>query len=108
MPSDDEARRRLIGLLDRKAFQPVLSAKAEDFPEAKRHELEQVQDATRSERERFGSYRDAGEVARMFHDDLSSAPAKKVHARLRELGLPTLNDIREEFERLEKELGVER
>ena len=41
-----------------------------------------------------------------FKRDLSSAPAKKVHAELRSLGLPTLEDVREPFERKARELGV--
>ena len=41
-----------------------------------------------------------------FRRDLDSAPAKRIHAELRSLGLPTINDIREEFERHAEELGV--
>jgi hypothetical protein len=42
----------------------------------------------------------------MFEDDLNSEPAKKVHRKLGELGLPTLNDLRAEFEALAERLDV--
>jgi hypothetical protein len=35
----------------------------------------------------------------------SSAAAKKVHAELRSLNLPTIEDIRDQFERKARELG---
>jgi hypothetical protein len=41
-----------------------------------------------------------------FRRDLESEPAKRIHAELRSLGLPTINDVREEFERRAEELGV--
>jgi hypothetical protein len=40
-----------------------------------------------------------------FRRDLNSEPARRVHSELRSLGLPTLNDIREEFERRAEALG---
>ncbi|MDQ2762003.1 MAG: hypothetical protein M3Y22_00395 [Pseudomonadota bacterium] len=41
-----------------------------------------------------------------FKRDLSSTAAKKVHGELKELGLPTVNDVRDEFEKLAADLGV--
>jgi hypothetical protein len=41
-----------------------------------------------------------------FKRDLSSTAAKKVHAELRNLKLPTIEDIRDEFEGKAHELGV--
>jgi hypothetical protein len=96
----------LVAFLDRKAFDPVLRAKPSDIPEGKRSALEEVQRATKSERERYHRYGSADEVIRMFKDDLNSEPAKKVHRKLSELGLPTLNDLRAEFEALAERLDV--
>ena len=52
-------------------------------------------------------YGSAKEVVVNFKRDLDSEPARKVHAELKALGLPTVNDIRDEFESLAKELGVD-
>jgi len=104
--SDNEAKRRLIEFLDTRAFDPVLKARSQDYPEAQRAKLEDVQGRTRAERERFHEYGSARKVVDMFKGDLSSAPAKKVHRDLEALGLPTLNQLRSEFERLADELGV--
>ena len=104
--ADSDTKRKLVDFLERKAFQPVLDAKPDDYPEGKRDNLRHVQEATRAERERFRNYDSAQQVVDMFHDDLSSEPAKKIHRELRDLDLPTLNDIRAEFDDLARELGA--
>ena len=100
------AKEELLQFLDRKAFNPVLRAKSDDFPETQRERLADVQKKTRRERDRYHHYGSAGEIVRMFHDDLDSEPAKKVHRSLDALGLPTLNDLRDEFDRLAHKLGA--
>jgi hypothetical protein len=100
------AKEELLQLLDRKAFDPVLRAKPADFPQSKRDRLADVQERTRREQDRYHHYGSAGEIVRMFHDDLDSEPAKKVHRSLDELGLPTLNDLQDEFDRLADKLGA--
>ena len=102
----EDARRELLRFLDERAFDPVLRARPEDYPESKRPELAEAQRATRSERERFHSYRGVDEIYRMFHDDLSSDAALQIHRKLRDLDLPTIADIRIEFERKARALGV--
>lgn len=101
-----DARSRLVDFLDRKAFQPVLKADPSSYPEGKRAKLQDVKQATESERERFRNYESAQKVYEMFRDDLSSEPAKKVHRHLSDLGLPTLQDVRDEFEKLARDEGV--
>jgi hypothetical protein len=103
-----DAKRELVDLLERKAFGPVMHARAEGRSDADRRTLDHVQKATRSEIDRFRSYGSAEEVVTNFRRDLDSAPAKKVHAELKSLGLPTLNELREEFERKARDLGVAR
>ena len=102
----DNAREKLVDFLERKAFRPVLDADADSYPQSKRDRLKDVQEATRAEQERFRKYGSAQEVCRMFKDDLSSEPARKIHRELRDLGLPTLNDCKGEFERLAEEVGL--
>src|SRR5579875_3150901 len=96
-------KQELVDFIVSKALDPVLKAKHAKDPAA----LERVQDATRAEIERYRKYGSAEEVVVNFKRDLHSAPAKKVHAELRRLGLPTLDDIRDEFEQKARDLGVE-
>jgi hypothetical protein len=102
-----DAREKLVDFVTRHAFDPVLKAQAEGRPEAEKRKLDHVQKATRSEIERYHGYGSAKEVVVNFKRDLGSEPARKVHAELKTLGLPTVDDIRDEFESLAKELGVD-
>jgi myo-inositol-1-phosphate synthase len=97
---------QLVRFLEERAFKPVLNAKPKGRSEAEQKKLEHVQKATRAEIERFHNYGSAQEVVTNFKRDLDSEPAKRIHAELRSLGLPTINEIREEFERRAKELGA--
>jgi hypothetical protein len=98
--------KQLFHFLDEHAFKPVLNADPDDYSGDKRKKLEDVQRATRSERQRYENYGSAQELYRMFEDDLNSEPAKQIHRELKDLGLPTLNDVRGEFEKKAKEAGV--
>lgn len=99
-------KKQLFNFLDEHTFKPVLDANPGDYPGDKRKKLEDVQRATRSERQRYENYGSAQELYRMYEDDLNSEPAKQIHRELKNLGLPTLNDVRDEFERRAKEEGV--
>ena len=105
--ADQSAKEGLIRFLDEKAFLPVLDAKLEDYPESKRHKLKHVKRATQNERQRFRSYDSAQDVVTNFKRDLHSGAAAEVHRELRDLNLPTINDVRGEFEKLAGALGVE-
>jgi hypothetical protein len=107
MPERD-AREKLLALLDTKAFEPVLKASPDDYSsEAEKKKLQDLQQTTRSTQQSYHQkYKTAEKVQEMFRDDLHSEAAQKVHRELRDLGLPTLNDIQDEFEKLADELGV--
>ena len=100
------AQRELLNLVERKAFDPVMRAKPDGRSESERRKLQHVQAATRTEIERYRGYGSAEELVTNFRRDLSSDAAKKIHAELRSLGLPTIDDIREEFDRKAEELGA--
>lgn len=102
-----DKKRELVDFLVKKAFNPVVHAKTEGRSEADKRKLEHVRDATRAEIERYRDYRSAEEVVTNFRRDLHSRAAKKVHAELQSLHLPTLDEIRKEFEDKVRELGVE-
>lgn len=101
------AERELLDFLDRKAFDPVLRANPGKYSGNDRRKLEDVQRATRAEQERYRNYGSARKIVEMFKGDLNSEPAQKIHRELKALGLPTLNDLRGEFEKLAQDLGVE-
>ena len=100
-------KRTLVDFLVRKAFEPVMHAKPDARSEGERKKLEHVREATRKEIDRYRNYASAEEVVTNFRRDLHSSAAKKVHAALRSLHLPTINDIRDEFEEKARELGVD-
>jgi predicted amidohydrolase YtcJ len=102
----DSKKDQLIRFLEERAFEPVLKANPKGRSEAERKRLEHVQKATQAEIERFHHYGSAQEVLTNFRRDLDSEPAKRVHAELRSLGLPTIHDIRDEFEKRAEKLGV--
>jgi hypothetical protein len=102
-----DKKRELVDFLVKKAFDPVLHAKTDGRSEADKRKLEHVRDATQAEIERYRDYGSAEEIVTNFHRDLHSTAAKKVHAELKSLHLPTLDDIRDEFEDKVRELGVE-
>jgi hypothetical protein len=93
----EEKKDKLVNFLNRRAFDPVLDASESDYSGAKKDKLKDVQQSTRAEKERFANYGSAAEVRRMFEDDLSSEPAKKVQRELKDLDLPTLPDVKEDF-----------
>lgn len=101
-----QAKQELADFVISKAFDPVMRAKADGRSEADRKLLEHVQQATKAEIERYRNYGSAEEVVTNFKRDLHSEPAKKVHAQLRRLHLPTIEDIREDFENKAQDLGV--
>lgn len=101
-----KAKHELVELLVRKAFDPVLAAKPDALSGPDQERLAHVQHATRAEIERFRGYATAEDVVANFKRDLTSTAAKKVHAELAQLRLPTLHDVRIEFEDRAAALGA--
>ena len=89
----------LVRFLDQRVFDPILKASPDKYNQKQQEDLRYVQDRTRSEKERYAKYGSADEVVRMYKDDLNSENAKPVNNRLRELGLPRLVDVKDEFEK---------
>lgn len=102
----DQKQRELVDFLKRRVFEPVMRADESGRSDAEKRKLQDVKDATRSEIERFENYDSAEEVVVNFKRDLNSEPAEKIHRESRALDLPTLNDIRREFEDKARDLGL--
>jgi hypothetical protein len=101
------ARRQLVDFLIGKAFDPVLNAKTYGRSDDDKRALVDVQEATRAEIDRFRAYPSAEAVVQNFRRDLTAASARKIHADLRRLKLPVLEDFKEEFEHKARTLGVD-
>lgn len=93
------SKQELVSFLDHRVFDPILHASADKYSGKEREDLKFVQEKTQSEKDRYHHYGSAEEVIRMFKDDLNSEKAKQVNERLKHLGLPRLEDVRQEFEK---------
>lgn len=103
----DHAKERLLDLLDREAFDPILKAREEDYSGSKKDALRLAQGATRREKDRFHHYGSAEDVVVNFKRDIHSAEAERVNEELTLLRLPRLSDIEPDFFHLCDRLGIE-
>jgi hypothetical protein len=87
----------LVTFLDQRVFDPILHASGSDRSEHEQGELEDVQEKTKTEKDRYHHYESAEKVVEMYKDDLSSSKAREVNAKLQRLKLPILADVKEEF-----------
>ena len=109
MAANQNARERLVRLLDEQAFDPILHANPERYADSDRERLAHVKGATeRPQQPHHHDYTSGEEVRDRFRDDLSSSAAQRVQRELESLGLPTLHDVEDEFEDLCRDLGVAR
>ena len=92
-------KEELVRFLDERVFDRVLQASPNDYSGRNQDDLKYVQERTRTEKQRYHHYSSADEVVRMFQDDLHSENARPVNNKLKELGLPRLVDVKDEFER---------
>lgn len=106
--SGNEKREKLLDFLDKKAFDPIVKITPDDYKDkGKRKKAETVKEKTISTQRRYHeNYTSAKDVKDNFEADLSSGAADKVHKDLKELGLPTLKDIKDDFIKLCNDLDV--
>lgn len=90
----------LLNFLDKHVFHPILNAKEQKYGTKQREQLQDMKRRTEAEKARFHGYDSAERIVAMYKDDLSSEAAKPVNATLKDLGLPRLVDVRDEFLRL--------
>lgn len=102
----EQNRKKLLDLLDKKAFDPVLNASESRYDsDDKKRKLKEVQESTRKEKERYHhNYKDPEDIKENFLADLNSDPARKVHADLKYLDLPQLPQFKKDFLELYEEL----
>lgn len=108
MSQHDTKREQLLDFLDRKAFDPIINISEDKFhSQAERSKFRDVKRSTQSEKSRFhDNYKTAQQVKENYLSDLNSRTAGKKNAELKELGLPRLPELREQFLDLCSKLGV--
>ncbi len=87
----------LLKFLDHRVFDPILKAKSDHYSEADRKKLQDVQDRTKSEKDRFHHYGSAHDIVENYKRDLHSPTAKRVNSELERLKLPTLPSVERDF-----------
>ena len=87
----------LLRFLDSRVFNPIIKASADHYGKAEQRKLKDVQDRTRSEKERFHHYSSARKIVDNYKSDLHSSTAKRVNRELEQLKLPTLPSVEKEF-----------
>ena|SRR5579875_1189440 len=90
-------KQELLHFLDQRVFIPILNASVNGHSDADQRKLQDVQDRTRSERERFHHYSSAREIVDNYKRDLHSKTAHRVNRELDALQLPTLPSVKDDF-----------
>lgn len=90
----------LLAVLDKHVFHPTLNAREDRYDEKQRQELRELQRRTEEEKARFHGYDSAERIVAVYREEINSELARPMNSRLKDLGLPTLPDVREQFLRL--------
>ena len=102
MTEDKDTRKRLLALLDRALFDPVLQKRREEFERAEdKHRFDDAKRKIAEERQRYhDNCPEAQDIKENFLRDLESRSSRRLNENLRHLGLPTYWDIKDEFLKL--------
>ena len=94
------SKTELLDFLDKHIFHRILNASERDLGTKQREDLEDLKRRTEVEKARFHGYDSAERIVAMYKDDLHSEAAKPLNARLQDLGLPRLLDVKDDFVKL--------
>lgn len=94
------SKQELLDYLDKHVFHRILHASERDLGTKQLEDLQDLKKRTQDEMGRFHGYDSAEKVVQMYKDDLTAPAAVPVNARLQDLGLPRLIDVRDEFLKL--------
>ena len=87
----------LLALLDKQVFHPTLNAREDRYDEKQRKELRDLQRRTEEDKARFHGYDSAERIIAVYREEINSETSRPMNARLKDLGLPSLPDVREQF-----------
>lgn len=94
------SKNELLEFLDKHVFHRILHASERDLGTKQLEDLQDLKHRTHEEMGRFHGYDSAEKIVEMYKQDLQSEAAKPVNARLQDLGLPRLVDVRDDFLKL--------
>jgi hypothetical protein len=96
---DKDVRRRLLVILDRDLFDPILRTTREEIERTvDKHHFDDARKKVAEERQRYhDNCPTAADVKENFLRDLESRSSQRLNENLKSLGLPTYWDVRDEF-----------
>lgn len=102
-------RDQLINLIEQKVFKPIVNKKESAFrTKDRKAKFRDLKKSTESEMERFHRrYKTAADVKDNYYNNLNTKTAKKKNKEAKELGLPQLIDIKEDFDKLCDKLNIQ-
>jgi hypothetical protein len=102
------ARQQLNRLLDRRVFDPILTASPRRYSGDRKRMLDEIKLRTQREKERYQHYESAKQLREMYLADVSqdTGAAKRDNDELKQLGLPRLTEVQKEFMQMCDRLGV--
>ncbi len=106
MANKKDPKEELVRFIDKKAFDVIIETPSDKFKGDDREKFEDIKRKTQNEKEKFHHYKSADEVKKNFLQNVRSEPAHKLDKELKKLGLPTLPELKGEFEQLCDKLQV--
>ena len=94
------SKQELLDFLDKHFFLRILHASERDLSAKQLEDLKDLKHRIHEDMGRYHGYDSAGKIVQMYQDDIHLESAKPVNARLQDLGLPRMEDVREEFLKL--------
>ncbi len=106
--SDKDTRKRLLALLDRELFDPILRTSREDIKAKNdKHHFDDARRKIVEERERYhDNCPMSADIKENFLRDIESRSSTRLNENLRSLGLPCFWDVKDEFLELCATYGV--
>jgi hypothetical protein len=107
MSAKKDARKELPDFIDKKAFDVILNTSSDKYQGKEREDLQHIKEKTENEKRKFHEdYTRAEDVKKNFLQDVRSEPAGKLNKDIKRLGLPTLPELKDDFEKLCDKLNV--
>lgn len=106
MATKKDAKDELVQFIDKNAFDVTIKTSPDKFKGKDRESFEDIKRKTQNEKEKFHHYKTAEDVRKNFLQNVHYEPAHKLDKELKKLKLPTLPDLKNEFEQLCDKLEV--
>lgn len=91
------SKNELLDYLDKHVFLRILHASERDRGAKELEDLKELKVRIHDEMGRFHGFDSAEKIVEVYRQETEAEVARPVNARLKDLGLPTLADVRQEF-----------